>query len=115
MARWSLTIRNGPRVERAQFDSLPAALQALQTRLDELMPQARRDAIEVLRRRYDAARQVAVRGEIAGPRGVRGGIDLRGDGSSEAYVGRWRRSLIDLEPDESAVDGLARTLSARTE
>ena len=111
MARWTLTVRNGPRVERARFDSLPAALQALETRLDELAPQARREAIEVLRRQYDAARQVAVRGEIAGPHRLRGGVDLRGDGSTEAFTGRWRRSLIGLEPGETAFDGLRRALS----
>ena len=111
MAKWSLTVRYGPRVERARFDDLAAALAALQTRLDELAPQARREAIEVLRRRYDAARQVAVRGEIAGPGGVRGGVDLRGDGSSEAYTGRWRRSLVALQADETAVDALRRALA----
>jgi hypothetical protein len=112
VAQWSLTIRNGPRVERARFDTCNAALEALQERLDELTPQARREAIEVLRRRYDAARQVVVRGEIAGPGRRRGGIDLRGDGSSEAYTGRWRRTLVALQPGESAVDGLRRALSA---
>ncbi len=113
MAAWSLTIRNGPRVERARFETLSGALDALQTRLDELAPQARRESIDVLRHRYDAARQVAVRAEIAGPGRRRGGIDLRGDGSTEAYTGRWRRSLVALQPDESAIDGLRRALGAR--
>jgi hypothetical protein len=110
MARWSLTVRNGPKVERARFDTLPAALEALEARLDELAPQARREAIDVLRRRYEAARQVAVRGEISGPGRRRGGVDLRGDGSSEAFTGRWRRTLVELRPGETAYDGLRRAL-----
>ena len=114
MSRWSLTLRNGPRIERARFDTLPAAVDALESRIDELAPQARRQAIDVFKRRYDAVRQVVVRGEVAGPTRlmprVRGGVDLRGDGSAEAYVGHWRRSLVELAPGETAFDGLRRAL-----
>ena len=118
MARWTLTVRNGPRVERGRFETLSAALEALEQRLDELAPQARRDAVQVLKRSYDPVRQVAVRGEIAGPNrllpSVRGGVDLRGDGSAEAYTGHWRRSLVALAPGETPYDGLARALAATT-
>jgi hypothetical protein len=84
--------------------------------MDELAPQARRQSIEVLRRRYEAVRQVAVRAEVAGPRrllpSVRGGVDLRGDGSAEAYSGHWRRALIELQPGETPYDGLRRVLGS---
>lgn len=107
-------MRNGPRVERAVFDSLAASLDALEERMDALAPQARRQAIEVFKRRFDAMRQVAVRGEIAGPGrllpGVRGGVDLRGDGSAEAYTGHWRRDPVELRPGETAYAGLRRAL-----
>jgi len=112
VAHWSLTIRDGPRVQRTSFDTLAAALQALRARLDELAPSAHREPVEVLSHRYDAALQVAVRAEVAGPGGRHGGVDLRGDGSTEAYTGRWRRSLVTLEPGEDAIDGLRRALSA---
>jgi hypothetical protein len=69
------------------------------------------------RRRFDAARQVVVRAEVSGPGGLlggpRGGVDLRGDGSAEAYTGRLKRTLVELAPGESAYDGLRRAL-ART-
>ena len=114
MARWTLTVRNGPRVERGRFETLPAALEALEQRLDELAPQARRDAVQMFKRRYDPVRQVAVRGEVAGPNrllpSVRGGVDLRGDGSAEAYTGHWRRALVELRPGETPYEGLGRVL-----
>jgi hypothetical protein len=37
-------------------------------------------------------------------------VDLRGDGSAEAYTGRVRRSLVQLQAGETAYDGLRRAL-----
>ena len=111
VAHWSLTIRDGPRVQHTSFDTLADVLQALRTRLDELTPSAHREPVELLSRRYDAALQVVARAEVAGPGGRHGGVDLRGDGSTEAYTGRWRRSLVTLEPGEDAIDALRRALS----
>jgi hypothetical protein len=112
--RWTLTLRNGPRVKRTHFDTLGETLDALEGQMDELAPAARRRAIQVAGRRYDPARQVAVRAELAGPGrllgGARGGVDLRGDGSAEAYTGRVKRSLVQLRLGESAYDGLRRVL-----
>jgi hypothetical protein len=111
---WTLTVRNGPRVERMRFHTLGETLDALERHIEELAPGARRRALQVAGRRYDPARQVAVRAELTGPGGplarARGGIDLRGDGSAEAYTGRFRRSLVQLHPGESPYEGLRRTL-----
>ena len=38
-------------------------------------------------------------------------IDLRGDGSSEAFRGRWARSLVEQRPGETAVAALRRALT----
>ena len=111
---WTLTVRDGPRVERMRFDALGEALDAMEHRLDELAPGVRRRVIQVGRRRYDSARQVAVRAELAGPDrgllrgGAHGGEDLRGDGSAEAYTGRVKRTLVQLRPGETPYDGLRR-------
>jgi hypothetical protein len=117
MTKWTLTVRNGPRVQRFRFDSLDGALDEMQKLLDELTPEARRQAIEVFRRRFEAVRQVVMRAEISGPRGpmgaIRGGVDVRGDGSAEAYTGHLKRSLVALEPQENAREGLRRVLTEK--
>ena len=117
MAAWRLEIRNGPAVEHSSHPTLEAALDALQRRLAELEPLARREPVKALSRTFEPVRQVAARAEISGPGrllpAVRGGVDLRGDGSSEAYTGRWRRSLVELERGETPTQALRRELLAR--
>jgi hypothetical protein len=55
--------------------------------------------------------QVVARGGLAGPRGARGGIDVRGDGSTEAWTGRsWNRELVQQEAGEDAFAALRRVL-----
>jgi hypothetical protein len=108
--RYTLTIRRRGATDRERFADLGEALTALEARLDGLTRTERRRTERGLAREYEAVQQVAVRGELAGPRGMRGGVDLRGDGSAEAYTGRWRRRLIEREPGETAYDALRRAL-----
>jgi hypothetical protein len=111
MAAYTLTVRRRGATARERFASLPEALDALEARLDELTPGERRGREHALTRGLAPVEQVALRGEVAGP-GVRGGVDVRGDGSAEAFTGRWRRVLVEREAGETAYDALRRALGA---
>ena len=62
-------------------------------------------------RRLEPVQIVVARLELSGPRGLRAGVDVRGDGSSEAFTGRLRRRVVEQRGDESAYDALRRELS----
>ena len=111
MAAYKLTVRRRGNAARERFASLPEALTALEAQLDELTPDERRGRERALSRELAPVEQVALRGEVAGP-GVRGGVDVRGDGSAEAFTGRWRRVLVERETGETAYDALRRALGA---
>ena len=99
------------KVERERVDGLPAALAALERRGGELERQARVPATGgKLVRRYEPVQQVFGRVELAGPKGLRAGIDIRGDGSVEAFIGRIRRRLVRQDDGESAYEALRRVL-----
>jgi len=114
VAGWRLTVRHGSRVEHDRFDDLDAALSELERRLDGVTGEARQRPVSFLGRRYDPVAQVAARAEVAGPHrllpSVHGGVDMRGDGSTEAYTGRWRRRLVEVRPGETAYQALRRAL-----
>jgi hypothetical protein len=111
MAAYKLTVRRRGATARERFASLPEALTALEARLDELTPVQRRGRERSLARELAPVEQVALRGEVAGP-GVRGGVDVRGDGSAEAWIGRARRRVVAQEDGESPVAALRRALAA---
>jgi hypothetical protein len=103
-------VRVGPQVERTRHERLGDALTALEARLGELG--ATRGHARAFTREYEPVAQVAARGEVAGPGRVRGGIDVRGDGSAEAYRGRLRRTVVEQAPGEDAFAALRRALGA---
>jgi hypothetical protein len=110
MATYRLTVRRRGATERRRFGTLSAAVDALEAALDLLTPGERRTTEHALVRELTPVAQVAVRAEIAGPRGIRGGVDLRGDGSTEAFTGRVRRRVVERVPGETASEALRRAL-----
>ena len=103
--------RIGAKVERARFDQLAEALTALEHRGEELQEDADARTIDLkLSRRFEPVQQVVARLELAGPGRLRAGVDIRGDGSAEAWTGRVRRALIEQKPRESPYDALRRSL-----
>jgi hypothetical protein len=103
------TIRIGPKVEHAEHDDILSALLALRERLSAV--DAQRDTTTVFRREITPDAQVAARGELRAPGGVSAGIDVRGDGSAEAWTGRWRRHLVAQQSGEDAYAALGRVLA----
>ena len=95
------------------MEDLASALDRIESLGRELESRAdARPAGGVLVRRFEPVQQVVGRIEIAGPGRLRAGVDVRGDGSSEAFTGRLRRRLLIQEQGESPYDALRRELAA---
>ena len=109
---WRLTTRVNGRVERQTFSDAAAAFAALEERGRDISGGSQRDTIKVANRTYDPVVQVQARVEVRGPRGVTGGVDVRGNGAVEAYTGRFRRELVEAERGESAYAALRRALGS---
>lgn len=112
-AAFTLTLRHGPRVDRERFASLEEALTALEAALGSIEPGRAAATVRFLSREFEPVGQVAARAEIAGPKRLRAGVDLRGDGSAEAWTGRWRRALVEQRRDETVYEALRRALAVR--
>ncbi|HEU0024096.1 MAG TPA: hypothetical protein VFQ12_05675 [Thermoleophilaceae bacterium] len=109
---YAVTVRTRGKVRRSRFDSLDEALDALRASAGELERDGRAGGVGGgLLRRFEPVAQVVGRVELSGPARLRAGVDIRGDGSSEAFRGRVRRSLIAQRDGESACDALAREVS----
>ena len=107
-------MRSGPKVRRERFDRLGEALDAMERHGRELEGQAHPTAVGGrLMRRIEPVQRVTARIELSGPRRLRAGVDVRGDGSSESYTGRIRRRLVERRPGETPYDALRRELKGR--
>ena len=111
MATFTVKIRRQGKTERIERESLEAALDVLEFELRALSQTERRGAVTGIGRDYAPGELVALRGEVSG-RGVRAGVDVRGDGSAQAFTGRVRRQLVTAHGRESAYDALRRVLMA---
>jgi hypothetical protein len=110
---YTLTVRSGAKVDKERHLNLGAALDAMRERGQELERGADAKAVGGSAiRRIEPVQQVVARLELKGPDGRRAGVDVRGDGSSEAYTGRVRRRLVEQETGEDAYGALRRILRA---
>jgi hypothetical protein len=108
---FTLTVRAGSKVQRAHFEGLDAALDALETEVRALAQSERRQAVDLGVREFAPVAQVAARAELSGPRRLRAGLDLRGDGSVEAFTGRVRRRVVEVREEETPYAALRRVLA----
>jgi hypothetical protein len=111
LSRWRVTVRTGPKVERLDAGTLEEALDAVELHARAAANTERRAPVDTRVRRYEPGDQVAVRAELRGPR-VNAGVDVRGDGSVEAWTGRIRRRPLMREDGETPYEALRRTLQS---
>jgi hypothetical protein len=109
---YTVTVRSRPRPRKQHFALLEEALDVIEAEGRELASSAHEPAQGgTLTRRLEPVQIVVARLELRGPGRLRAGIDVRGDGSSEAFTGRVRRELVEQRAGESAYDALRRVLS----
>jgi hypothetical protein len=106
-----VVLRHGPKVEKLEAGTLEAALALLERRARAVADGPSRAAVDLRVRRFEPVQQVAARAELRGG-GVRAGVDVRGDGSAEAWTGRIRRQLIEPLDGEDAYAALRRVLQS---
>ncbi len=112
MGGYRITVRSGPKVRTERAEDLSDALGAIERHGRELADGAStRPVGGSLIRKIEPVQQVVGRIELSGPRRLRAGVDVRGDGSAEAFTGRVRRKLVAQRGGESPYDALRRELS----
>lgn len=109
----TVLVRTTGLVEKHPCHGLDEALDVLERELRAHATAASRSTVKLLGREYDPVVQVVARGELRG-RGVRAGIDVRGDGSAEAWTGRLRKQLVEQRGREDAYRALRRALLTHT-
>jgi hypothetical protein len=109
---WRVTVRDGPRVEKLRADGLEQALELVEREARSLAAGPGRRTVDLRARAFTPQQQVAGRVELRGPR-VAAGVDVRGDGETEAWTGRVRRSVVEQEGRETPYDALRRVLAQR--
>jgi hypothetical protein len=112
---WRLVVRAGARVERSNFVGLEELLGALEARGRQIARDASSEPARAKLRRFEPVQQVIARLELSGPErlvpSVRAGVDVRGDGSTEAFRGRVRRVGLEQRRGEDAFAALRRALA----
>jgi hypothetical protein len=107
-----VVVRSRGQVRKDGYQELSEALAAIERAGAELADGASvRPVGGSVLRRLEPVQQVVGRVELRGPGRLRAGVDVRGDGSSEAFTGRMRRTLVEQRPGESAYEALRRELS----
>ena len=106
-----MVVRDGPRVAKLRAAGLEEALDLVEREARVLANGPRRAPVDLRTRTFMPQQQVAGRVELTGP-GVHAGVDVRGDGATEAWTGRLRRRVVEQERRETPYEALRRTLGA---
>lgn len=111
MSAYTLTIRNGPKVQRERFDDLDAALDALRERCEAIVAEGPLPDVSMIRE-YPSEDRVKARLEIStGKLFFRrdAGVDVMGDGSVVPFSGGAFRKPIEGASSDY-VDAVGRAL-----
>jgi hypothetical protein len=107
---WTVTVRTGGRVQRERHAALGDALDAVEAAGRAAQAAPARRPVDIRTRRFEPVQLVATRIELSGPTrllpDVRAGIDVRGDGSVEAWSGRLARRVLEPRDHQSAYAAL---------
>ncbi len=109
---YRVTVRAGAKVDRERYDDAGQALAAVERHARQLERTAGGRAVGgKLLRRFEPVQQVVGRVEVTGPGTFQGGVDIRGDSSTEAFTGKLRRTLVEQRAGESPYAALRRALA----
>lgn len=112
MGGYRITVRSGAKVGHHHADDLSGALLLIERSGHDLEATAASAGVGgTLMRRIEPVQRVVGRIELRGPGRLRAGVDVRGDGSAEAFTGRLRRTLVVQRDGESPYDALRRELA----
>ncbi|HWH92789.1 MAG TPA: hypothetical protein VNT03_02915 [Baekduia sp.] len=109
---FTIVVRRRGKTDKHAFPTLAEAVDALETELRAaatVVAQGRH-VERALGRDYAPAQQVAVRGELRGPGRLHAGVDVRGDGEAQAFIGRIKRRPVEPREREDAWAALRRVL-----
>ena len=112
MARFTLTIRNGPKVKREGFGSLDESLAALREHAERIRSEGGLDKVTLIRT-YEPSVRVKARLEIStgGPlRGRDAGLDVMGDGELVPFRGGVFRRPLPPADGETPYEAIAAAL-----
>lgn len=117
MARVSVTVREGPKFTRHRFDTLAAGLELARNETERMSHEAHGKPAQALMRKLEPVEQVVGRVELTVSqrrfgKSHRAGLDVRGDGSIEAYAGGISREVIEPVPGEDVYDALRRAIES---
>ncbi len=111
---YRLLVRTGGKVRTLDAATLAEGMMLLESEVRAAASSARPAAVDLRYRRFDPAEQVAARIELSGPGRwrplVRVGMDVRGDGTLEAWSGRVGRAPLEPAEGESPFDALRRSV-----
>lgn len=114
LAKYTLKVREGSRVTRSRYATAEELFAEVEQLADEISGRAAGGPVTSMFRNYEAIELVHGRIEVSmatgGFRYRRGGIDVRRDGSIEAFVGRTSRTVVEPMPGETVPQALQREL-----